>query len=84
MIRTEGLPSALADELRAAVSGRFAEEGWRKATASGPAGGNCLEVRALPYGYTALRNGTQPNDIVLFLTEAEWNAFKAGVLHGEF
>ena len=81
MIRIDGLPLTIATELRDQASD---DAGWKKAAASDASGGDCLYVKPLSHGYTALRNSTQSSDVVLFLTAGEWAAFKNGVLAGEF
>ena len=55
---------------------------WRKSTYS--ANGSCVEVaRNLP-GIIAVRDSKEPGGPALVFTPAEWEAFTAGVLAGEF
>lgn len=56
---------------------------WRKASASGGAGG-CVEVADLPEGAKAVRDSKNPELPALRYTAAEWTAFRAGVIAGEF
>ena len=55
---------------------------WRTAAAS--AGGNCVEVAALPDGGVALRDSKDRAGAVLRYTRAEWLAFVDGLGKGEF
>jgi hypothetical protein len=50
------------------------------------ASGNCLEVAALPGGEIVVRDSkdTRPDAPRLSFTAAEWDAFVAGVVAGEF
>ena len=55
---------------------------WRKSSYS--ANGSCVEVaRNLP-GIIAVRDSKDPAGPALIFTPAEWDAFTAGVLAGEF
>ena len=45
---------------------------------------NCVEVSALPCGDVGVRNSRKPDGPVLRFTPDEWQAFKGGVLNGEF
>ncbi|AOP47342.1 DUF397 domain-containing protein [Streptomyces lydicus] len=56
---------------------------WRKSRHSAP-GGNCVEVAALPGGGFAFRNSRDPQGPALIYTQAELDAFVAGVKDGEF
>jgi len=56
---------------------------WRKSTASGPAGGACVEV-ALVAQYVLIRNSKDPSGPTLKFTTAEWAAFLKGAQRGEF
>lgn len=64
------------DELMTAV--------WRKATASGGTGGDCVEVAPLTHGRVAVRDSKHPTGPALVFTASEWAAFKDGVSKGEF
>jgi hypothetical protein len=55
---------------------------WRTATAS--AGGNCVEIAALPGGGVAVRDSKDRTGPVLFFTGEEWAAFRDGMIKGEF
>jgi len=55
---------------------------WRKSTFS--ANGSCVEVaRNLP-GIIAVRDSKDPDGPALVFSPAEWTAFTAGVVAGEF
>ena len=57
---------------------------WQKSSRSGPTGGNCVEIAALPGGDVAMRNSRDPDGPALVFTRAEWDAFSGGVAAGEF
>ncbi|MEU6716848.1 DUF397 domain-containing protein [Nonomuraea sp. NPDC046802] len=57
---------------------------WRKATASGGTGGNCVEVAPLSGGRVAVRHSKDRSGPALVFTESEWAAFKDGMSKGEF
>lgn len=57
---------------------------WRKATASGGEGGNCVEVADLPVGGYAVRDSKNPGDGYLVVDRAEWRAFTRAVQAGQF
>ncbi|MGP3928715.1 DUF397 domain-containing protein [Nonomuraea sp. KM88] len=57
---------------------------WRKATRSGPDGGNCVEVAELSHGHRGVRDSKNPTGHALIFTPGEWNAFISGVKSGEF
>ncbi|MEV4103476.1 DUF397 domain-containing protein [Nonomuraea sp. NPDC049649] len=57
---------------------------WRKATASGDNGGQCVEVTTNLSGIVAVRDSKNPNGPALVFTPAEWNAFLSGAKSGEF
>lgn len=56
---------------------------WRKASASGNQGGNCVELAPLGDG-VALRDSKDPSGPVLHFTRAELAAFLDGAKSGEF
>lgn len=56
---------------------------WRKSKRSG-AMGNCVEVATLTSGQIAVRNSRFPDGPALVYTQAEIDAFLAGVKDGEF
>lgn len=58
-------------------------EGWRRSSFCNGAA-TCVEVRTLPDGGVEVRDGKDPDGPVLRFTFAEWCAFTAGVLAGEF
>jgi hypothetical protein len=55
---------------------------WRKSARSS-AQGNCVELAKLP-GEVAIRNSRHPEGPALVFTDAELDAFLAGVKDGEF
>jgi hypothetical protein len=57
---------------------------WRKSSRSGPTGGNCVEIAALAGGDVAVRNSRDPGGPALIFTRDEWEAFRGGVVAGEF
>ncbi|WP_406317213.1 DUF397 domain-containing protein [Streptosporangium sp. NBC_01639] len=67
---------------------------WRKSSRSGSSGGECVEVAVVDApgtGHKAdlgslhvLRDSKDPDGAKLFFTQAEWDAFVAGVKLGEF
>jgi hypothetical protein len=57
---------------------------WMKSSYSGPTGGNCVELAHLYGGQVAIRNSRHRSGPALLFTEAEWDAFLAGVRDGEF
>lgn len=57
---------------------------WVKSGASGPTGGNCVEVAFRTDGDVAMRNSRHPDGPILVFTRAEWDAFLAGARGGEF
>jgi hypothetical protein len=57
---------------------------WLKSSHSGPTGGNCVELAHLYGGQVAIRNSRHRAGPALLFTEAEWEAFLAGVKDGEF
>ncbi len=48
---------------------------WVKSSRSGPTGGNCVELAALPGGTVAVRNSRHPEGPALVFTATEWDAF---------
>ncbi|MFB9659135.1 DUF397 domain-containing protein [Glycomyces mayteni] len=57
---------------------------WRKSSRSGPNGGNCVELAALPDGDIAVRNSRFPEGPALIYTIAEIRALVEGAKDGEF
>ena len=67
---------------------------WRKSSRSGPTGGNCVEMAALPGrvldgaldgvpgGAVAVRDSWQPDGPALIFTAATWQAFTGGLAAG--
>lgn len=56
---------------------------WRKSKHSGQ-GDNCVEVAKLPDGGRGIRDSKDPSGPRLFFTRGEWDAFRAGMVDGEF
>ena len=56
---------------------------WRKSTRSS-AQGNCVELARLAGAEVAIRNSRHPQGPALIFTDAELDAFLAGVKDGEF
>jgi hypothetical protein len=56
---------------------------WFKSSFSGN-GQSCIECAKLPDGGMAVRDTKNRSGSVLRFTAAEWQAFIAGVRHGEF
>ena len=59
------------------------EATWVKSSFSN-ANSNCVEVRAHPDGDVDVRNSRFPDTQLPPFTQAEWDAFVAGVRKGEF
>ena len=58
---------------------------WQKSTRSGPNGGNCVEMAALPGGQeVAVRNSRDPQGPALVYTVAEIRALVEGAKEGQF
>lgn len=57
---------------------------WRKSSFSGGNGGNCVEVATLAGGRVGVRDSKDTSVPALVFTPGEWNAFKKGVVNGEF
>ncbi|MEU8200654.1 DUF397 domain-containing protein [Streptosporangium sp. NPDC049046] len=66
----------LNDELKIAA--------WRKATKSGPNGGDCLEVAPLSGGRVGLRDTEAPELAPFVVSASVWDAFIDGAKKGEF
>ncbi|MEU4511562.1 DUF397 domain-containing protein [Nonomuraea wenchangensis] len=62
----------------------LASAAWRKATASGGTGGDCVEVAPLDGGRVAVRDSKDRSGPALVFTASEWAAFKDGMSRGEF
>lgn len=56
---------------------------WRKSSASGDGGGDCVEV-AFADGTVLIRHSRDPAGPVLSFTHSEWQAFLSGTRNGEF
>lgn len=56
---------------------------WRRSTASGGGGGNCVEV-SIASDYVLMRHSRNPQGPRLKFSLAEWEAFLTGVRNGEF
>jgi hypothetical protein len=57
---------------------------WHKSTRSGGNGGDCVEVAVNLPGIVAVRDTKDRAGSALVFTDAEWQAFLAGVRDGEF
>jgi Domain of unknown function (DUF397) len=64
-------------------AGRLPGVRWRKSARSS-AQGNCVELARLSGGEVAVRNSRHPEGPALIFTDAELDAFLAGVKDGEF
>ncbi len=60
-----------------------APNSWRKSSASGGNGGDCVEV-AFAGESVLIRHSRNPTGPVLSFTHSEWQAFLAGTRNGEF
>jgi Domain of unknown function (DUF397) len=60
----------------------LAELPWRKSSFSGPNG--CVEAAPVRGGLIAVRDSKNPQGGHLLYNALEWQAFLAGVRHGEF
>ncbi|MDT3395493.1 DUF397 domain-containing protein [Streptomyces sp. B1866] len=56
---------------------------WRKSSLTSD-NGTCFELAALPGGGVAVRDSKNPANGHLCFTQVEWQAFKGGVLLGDF
>lgn len=56
---------------------------WRKSSASGGNGGECVEVAFTEAG-VLVRHSRNPTGPVLSFTPSEWQAFLMGTQNGEF
>ncbi|UGT70533.1 DUF397 domain-containing protein [Nocardia gipuzkoensis] len=56
---------------------------WFKSSHSG-GHGDCVEVAFLRGGKIGVRDSKDPTGPALVFTPSEWDAFAAGVAHGEF
>ena len=66
------------------ISDELATADWRKATKSGPDGGECLEVAPLSQGRVGLRDTEAPHQPPYILRAEVWSAFIDGAKKGEF
>ena len=64
-------------------AGELAGARWRKSGRSS-AQGNCVELARLPGHGIAVRNSRDPDGPALVFTDAELDAFLAGVKDGDF
>lgn len=56
---------------------------FRRSSHSGGEG-NCVEAAPTPDGNVAVRHSKRPDNATIIYTRAEWAAFVAGVVDGEF
>ncbi|UGT70532.1 DUF397 domain-containing protein [Nocardia gipuzkoensis] len=56
---------------------------WFKSRRSGPSK-DCVEVAFLGGGHVGMRDSKNPSGPALVFTPSEWDAFTAGLVHGEF
>jgi hypothetical protein len=61
----------------------FKDSDWVKSSRSSVAG-HCVEVNFGKDGDVAVRDSKNPDQAPLIYTQAEWDAFVAGVKDGEF
>ncbi|WP_433634371.1 DUF397 domain-containing protein [Nocardia sp. CA-120079] len=57
---------------------------WFKSSRSSGTSGECVEVAHLDGGMVGVRDSKSPTGPALVFTPSEWDAFTAGVNHGEF
>jgi hypothetical protein len=57
---------------------------WRKATASGGNGGDCIEVAPLPGGHVGIRDTERPEVDPYVVSGSVFAAFVDGAKKGEF
>jgi hypothetical protein len=57
---------------------------WRKASASGANGGNCIEVATLPSGSHLVRDSKDPDGPRLPVNSGHWRAFVRQARTGTF
>lgn len=60
-----------------------APNAWRKSSASGSSGNDCVEVAFAEEG-VLVRHSRNPGGCVLSFTHSEWQAFLTGTRNGEF
>lgn len=62
--------------------------GWIRAEPEGETLEDCVEYAFVPHTdgvtYTAMRQSSQPDGVILVFTPSEWEAFVLGVRDGEF
>ncbi|WP_433681431.1 DUF397 domain-containing protein [Nocardia sp. CA-119907] len=56
---------------------------WFKSSRSA-GGSDCVEVAHLANGQVGVRDSKNPTEPALIFTPHEWDAFTAGINHGEF
>jgi len=61
---------------------------WIRAEPEGETLDDCVEYAFVPHTdgvtYTAMRQSSRPDGVILVFTPSEWDAFVAGVRDGEF
>ena len=58
--------------------------GWRRASACGPDGGNCVEVNLAVAGLVAVRDSKPPRSPVFIFDDHEWRCFLTAVRAGQY
>jgi Domain of unknown function (DUF397) len=70
------------DDRNGRLATQLGDADWRKSSFSGQ--WNCVEVAMLDNGEVGVRHSRHPAGPALVFTAAEWSAFVAGVVNGEF
>ena len=68
------------------ASGELSRVAWRTSSRSNSNGAMCVEAGPLQdtSGRVAVRHSHHPHDEIIVYDRGEWDAFTAGIKHGEF